>query len=849
MPLPMMMSVGAGEAGGAPLPADFCDISSVQSVGDVPTLTMSHTHAAPCDQILLWLNHYDQFINVTSVTFNGVEFTQLAQIHNTRTYLLQNPPIGTFDIVATMWQPRRSTMAAYSLHGFDFSDVTMHQASGANTVPTIAVAGAVGEYIFDYVNAEPLNGLPVTWTVGAGQTELFTEDTPSATNQISAGSYESSAVSVTASWTISTSSFWGITVLAGVKGIPQPPGGGEVPPCEGPDPGLVPLNPLTYIHIRTVAGVHYYFGVPQLNDDDDWQGGKKPGKLLEVSDIKHTLGAQGAFEGSRVTARIVDIDRQFRTLVATVPLRGSCFEVFWVDDDVRRAKGEPFRLFSGTLTDHKGVTGFIYELTAHDTLAAKLAVINQQPTIPPDRLTAAVFPGLDPAIEGHAAPIVVGMNSDDVPYRHTGLGPQGVVPPKFLGGPLNFQAAFGGINHDVDVYLLSKGALPANGVWQGYYNDPADPSVRLEIPSSAWGSVVWAPGKPGWSDVGVATDYVDYNGERYTPFFVSRSLGDLADAVKDGRVLVAFNLFGAESEGDGRGSTIESPARIWQWLITNYGLLRYRTGLYFNVPNASCIICAIDTDSVETAHQAHISRLLGGYIAGFVLGRGGQVQSVFDVLGELCQGADMDQGINRHGQLMLSVEDHSILPAMTFDAYDIEDGTYETWVDTSQLVNRVEQEYGFLYVPPVAPAPTPVPSKPLKDEQQWASGLTVTESLTAQAATNEIVTLKLENYVIRDPATANNVAQHILNRGIGATGEGPRMFRFRGGPWLLGVNGSPATILDLGSVFFSSHPEKIGATTTVLDKCRILTITYHPLKKRVTYEGRVIGGVDWVAME
>lgn len=846
MPLPLMLSVGAGPAGSSPLPVGICSVSSVQSIGDVASLTMSHTHAAPCDQILLWVYHYDQFITVTSATFNGISFTQIDQVVNTRAGILINPPVGTFDITITMSPARRSVMAAISLHGFDFTNAVMTASGGFSTTPSHTVASAVGEYVFDFVVAEPPDTNPVTWTIGPGQSQLFAQTNPSPTHQVAAASYEAGATSTTMSWTVDRNSFWGLKALSGVKGIPPPPGGGTVPPCIGPADGLVPINPLTYIHIRTVAGGHYYFGVTQLNDDDDWHGGKKPGKLLDVSDIKHTLGKQGAFEGSQVTARIIDLDRQFRTLVATTPLRGSCFEVFWVDDDVRRAKLEPFRLFSGTLTDHRGVTGYIYELTAHDTLAAKLAVINQQPTIPPDRLTAAVFPGLDPAIEGHAAPIVVGHVSDQ-----NSSNPQGVVPPKFLGGPLNFQAVFGGINHDVDVYLLSKGALPANGVWEGYYNDPGDPSVRLVIPGSAWGSVIWAPGKPGWSQVGVATDYIDYNGERYTPFFVSRTLGALADAVKDGRVLVAFNLYGAENVGDGSGSTIDSPAKIWQWLLTNYVFTRYRTGLYAAVPSAACVVCVINTDSVDDAHDAQVARLAGGYISGFVLGRDGSPQAVFDVLGELCQGADMDQGINRHGELMLSVEDIAALGVMTFDPYDVEDGTYETWVDTQQLVNRVEQEYGYLYVPPVAPAPTPavgdpVPSKPLKEPQKWASGLTITQDLVAQAAINEIVPLKLKNFVIRDQATADSVATHILFRGLGATGEGPRMFRFRGGPWLLGLNGSPAIILELGSVFYVSHPEKIGVVATDLDKCRILTITYHPLKRRVTYEGRVIGGPDWV---
>lgn len=842
MPFPLLLQLASGPAGGPPLPVGFCGVSDAQGVGDPPSITWSHTHSGDCDQLLVWVDHYDQFVGVTSITYNGVALTEIDHVHNVGAYLLQSPPVGTFDIVVVISPPRRCIVAAYSLSGFDFSTAVITQNANLNAAPTHTVASAVGEYVFDYTRAEPLDGNPLSWTVGAGQTELFSQETLSNVNLAAAGSYQDGAASVVMSWTLASSAFWRVSVLSGVEGVTPPDGGGDPDPGVNPSLGIVPENPLTFIHIRTVTDDDYYFAVPQLNDDDDWHGGKKPGKLIAVSDITRRLGKNGSFEGTRVTARIEDTDRQFRTLVATDSLRGSYFAVYWIDDEDRRAKLEPFRIFAGRLTDHRGLPGFVYEFTAHDALATRLAAISQQPTIPPDRLTSVVFPSLDPAIEGQAAPIVVGLVSDQT------TNVQGVVPAKYLGGPLNLNT-LGGPNHLVDVYIWTKGALPNLGVWNVYYNDPATPTVRVVVPGSAWGAVVWTPYKPGWF---AATQYIDHNGERYTPFFVSRTLGDLADAVKDGRTLVAANIFGMEEIGDGSGSYMSSPARIWQWILVNWVFNRYKTGTYFPVPDLDGVYSVIDTDTVVAAELEHHARLTGGYTAGFILGRDGNAQSVFDVLGELCQGTDMEMGINRHGQLILKVENNLAAAEMTYDAYQVEDGTYETWIEPQELINRVEHEYGYLYTPPFAPAPTPaegepVPTKPMKDVPKWESGMVVTEDTAAQAQIGgEISTLKLQNFAVRDPATATDVALQLLNRGLGPTNEGPRWYAIRGGPWLLGENGSPATILDLGSVFAVSHPERVGTDITTVDRCRILEVTYHPLKKRVTYKGRVLTGLSLV---
>ena len=59
---------------------------------------------------------------------------------------------------------------------------------------------------------------------------------------------------------------------------------------------------------------------------------------------------------------------------------------------------------------------------------------------------------------------------------------------------------------------------------------------------------------------GLATDYVDYDGRRYTPFFVRRD-HPLAHAAREGKVLIAGNLYGVRSTGDGTRRRISTRPR------------------------------------------------------------------------------------------------------------------------------------------------------------------------------------------------------------------------------------------------------------------------------------------------
>jgi hypothetical protein len=584
----------------------------------------------------------------------------------------------------------------------------------------------------------------------------------------------------------------------------------------------------------------------ELSDPSTWYGGRKPAKLISVSEITRELSRDGDFHGVECRVVVSDVDRTYRTAANQFTIAGAYAALYIVSDDTRYAQGTPYRIFAGRVQSHRALPGFQYEFVLRDVMSDLIAKLDESPRVPPDRFATDFFPGLDEAFNGQAIPLVIGQATDENEDI-----PQGVIPPIRVGS-LNFQTAFGGINQDVYACIWSLGALSANGVWQVYYNNPSDPDLRVIVPASAFGVAVWTPGMPGWSDTGLATDYADYPTSpasatrRYTPFFISTAT-PLIDAFLDGRVLVAANLYGLSEDAEAGDIFISDPSRVWQWLITNQLLVPYRTGAYAAIPTfpgnpgVEPDYSVINTNSVELARTRHHARLTGGYPVGFMLGRGGQQQTLRHVLAELCRGTDMDQGIDRHGRLMVDVEDVDAAATYTLsDLHDIEDGEFEVWIDRENYFNRLEHLYAYRYVPASAPRATPpegepLPAQPLAPYSEWVSGLVVTDHAAAQTANRDVaVTHLLENFVVRDDAVAANLADYVLARAVGPSPgfDGARMFRL--------TTSYQALNVELGDVIEITHLEGFGASGYEGQRGRVLSIKIDPQRARITLEGRIL---------
>lgn len=628
--------------------------------------------------------------------------------------------------------------------------------------------------------------------------------------------------------------------------IDPPAPGGELPE------GIEPLTSDLPIGITRIFGLLTYGeGSPyselavaetDLNDPSTWYGGHKEPWLISVSTIERELS--DSLRGVEVTLRVADPDRVFRALATTATLSGAVWEIFLVSDTVRYALGEPYRRFAGRVHDHRALPGFEYEFTLRDVLSDELAHLADAPVIPPGRLTQTIFPGMTADYENRAIPIALGEISDEGETT-----PQGVVPPLIVAPGLNLTF-FGGVDADVIGSIVSHGAIHPYGFLRGYYNTINNPYTRIPIPPSAWGTILTAPGQDGWGYVGVATDYVDYPAtpsltHRYTPVFFLASDPNV-QAWLDGRVQVAFNIFGLTENADGTGRYFSDAPDIYEFLIRNWLYPpHWRYGDYNPTPTLPRGYTIVNHDSVVLS-RTRLRAFTGSpdnYSVGFLLGRGGQQQTLRHVLTELCHGVLMEQGIDRHGRILLDVEDVDASATLNLtDVLDIEAGEFTVWVDHNSYKNTAEYVFGYKYLPSIAPLPTPpegetLPIVNVGPHNDWSSVATHThaEAVTANQG-RETAPLQLENYVVRDSDVAQNWAERTIDRlvGPGPSYDGQRLFRL--------TTSWQALEVELGDVLSIDHLEGLGESGYEGQRVRVLKIIDDLQACRITLEGRVLFG-------
>lgn len=646
------------------------------------------------------------------------------------------------------------------------------------------------------------------------------------------------------------------------------PGGGVVVGVE-PTPADIPVGIVrTFVRFTLEDGsppTEMSFSTTTLSDPPSWFGGLKKPLLTGISPITRQLST--SVQG--ITVRLVFVDdtsRTFRNLAATGTIGGALAEVFVVSDTTRYALEEPYRLFAGRVRGVRFPSGFGVEIEAVDLLSEALEIYGDSALVPPSKLSVAEFPAMDAQFEGKAIPIVFGLCSDTHEPGNIAIGPQGVIPPvivaSYLPGtntPVVNLSDFGGINMDVVCSIISHGPFAINGMIEVYYNTPSNPYVRIPVPSSQWGVNMFSPGMPGWASTGITTPmYIDYplpagpTTRRYTPFVINAAHPN-ARLWVDGKILVGINCAGISETETGADPYIDDAPRIYQWLVNNYLFTQWLSGPYNQIPTLApgySIIATLTVQATTDRLNTFLGVSPGSYPVGFMLGRDGQQQTLRHVLEEICAGVAMEQGTDRHGRLMLDVEDPTSVATVSLtDLLDIEEGQFDVWVERNEYLNKIEYVHGYRYLPPVAPIPAPadgepLPESPIPPYAAWTSGLqSVSDTAAITANGGRERTKFFENYVVRSATVAANVYDRLLAQAVGPDPslDGPRKFRLTTTyPQGLGIPGSPQVEVELGTVIEMDHIEGLGTSGWVGRRGRVLSITDDPLNARRTLEGRVL---------
>lgn len=669
-----------------------------------------------------------------------------------------------------------------------------------------------------------------------------------------------------------------------------PPGTGGSPGSgTNPTDGTIPTTlPLVFVYCKLTDGTVLAWSETwgRLNDPSTYFGGEKQPRIRSLSSIRTEFSSDGAPKSYTWTVELDDADAALRTAARTQALKGAYLACYVVDDAVRRAAGTPYRFAAGYVISHSAREPMRMSLQCEGALGRKLSRINQQPKIPSHVLTATEFPGLDSRREGKSVHVAIGSLSDQ-----SSSAPEGVVPWQFCGTTLLTDiVGAGGVAVEVDVYLLTEGAL--GWIYDSYFTIPewgqeevavagdlirpkdetafyyqctvggttgtseptwpttaggtvVDGSVtwqrvaalntlrRYPVPLGAYGTVLVTPYKPGWAAAtGLATNYVDLGTptRRYTLAFMLSS-HRYARALREGRIQMAANVVGLTDAADGSGSVFTDPVEIAQWVLINEG---FNTCLYtsynsiptFDAPEGTYSI--LDTASVAAAKAVGDGWLAGGVVGGMLLGRDGKQQKLFDFLRDITIGGFFRLGENRHGQITFHRYNDSATPTVTYEASEIIDGSVETWTDEEQYANHIRMFSAYRYEKQEKAATT--------DATDWANAVINAEDTGAQASVDETVTDEVQNYVVRDSTVAQELADRLLalRRGPAATQDGCPMMRFAT-RWQ-GLGKGSASV-DLGTCIQVTHPEarRTTAQTMIVEGREV-----NALKGVVTLTCRVI---------
>jgi hypothetical protein len=629
---------------------------------------------------------------------------------------------------------------------------------------------------------------------------------------------------------------------------------GEIPTGTAPTSGNLPTGIPLLVGILEPASGDVGVAETNLPDASTYYGGRKKPWLLEVGAFRREYsGPDGGIRLSTGRARLADESGQVRTLAAAGALRQARMSFYLVDDAVRRAEGDMYRIASMAVADHAPDGAGGYELELEDLLGGRVAEWFAQPRTPGRLLSQTVFPSLDAANEGRPVPILYGAHSDD----DLGASAQGMIPTVYLG---TFdKSALGGSSELVDAYLVCGHAV--KNITGVFFNMPDEPSTRFRVPDAYFGSLIWAPHKPNWADIFGAnpvTQFIAWGGYRWTVLLLKHEIPyvdpegqsqDFSVAAREGRSTISVNVEGVEDVGDGTGALIVRPERqLVHWLYNYIFSDAEPTGDW--TTTAPTWGGYEIVDSVALAAAEAVGDAVGITVGAMAIGIDGQID-VFKQTARWLVSGDLELGSNRHGQIKIDREDPAAAAVVTYRAGgDILEPEAAGLVPMMEpgYANRLIYFWGRRWAPP-APVAAPregdaLPARAVLPYQEWRSGFQQSTADSAVTACNgRVYPRALELYGVIDEATAEAVIERILARSTGPTfnKDGARAAALRTG--LQGI-GKGGVSVDLGTVAAVVHPlgwPAAGWTAGSPGKLRIRAFEIDaqggPL---VTFEGRIL---------
>jgi hypothetical protein len=584
---------------------------------------------------------------------------------------------------------------------------------------------------------------------------------------------------------------------------PDPPpstsacaGGGTVASGTNPAAGTS-LATATAIHKWlefTVGATTYRFSDVAIN----WTAHKQPKVLSWGRTARGLTDGRGGIESAAMTIRISDVDRVLRGLHSTSVMLNKVVTVYAADEATIRAAGTPWTVFTGVIRDFRPESDLTYRLVLEDALTFALSAFAQERLVP-SYVVSNQISDRTPVDKVLDTPVQLcyGSLSDEDEDEPIGTVlatyVQGitVTGAEALGNLYHFLVCLGAC-HDVQAVFLAD---PFSG-------DP--PTTRAKAGASEYGTRIFVPHQAGW--FGAGQYYETDEPRRFTSVFVQEEHPG-ADLARNGKIPMLVNPCGRETVGDATGNTIDSlPLQFLHFL--NNEVAQSATGNWLAI-KALGAYSLFDTASFAAVKTASEARIAGGYKGAFVLGHSFKQITLRDAIAQFCQSGDFDLGINRFGQVMLTMLDRtSTASAATLftDALHILKDSFSIDPKADEVENKIRYAYKRNYVPALQQinpdTGTRLPREPF--DGPWLSGLQSVEDATSISdigETRESQLLELE--MVRQALTADDVAAQRLAMRKNASGRAVATFD---------VTVSAGAGVELGDIVKVTHFQGLGAS-------------------------------------
>jgi len=527
-----------------------------------------------------------------------------------------------------------------------------------------------------------------------------------------------------------------------------------------------------WMELQTDDGVKVY-AKENLALDDTF----KEGRVLSFGSVTRAFARdRGGYETATASIELNDTDRVMRGLADTGTLLNKRCDIYASSAAGLRSGATPRRIMQALVRRYKPLPDLKFRLDLEDFFGSSFSNFTGDRTIPQRLFTVADFPNINnpaddptspgnPTLVGKPVPIAYGLLSDSDLYADS----VGVVPCHFVGR--RTVNAF-----EWDEYVVCGHAVKSIDDWFASASEDANDLPRELMPDATEGVDFLIPGYAGWlTHVGNSDMYRDFNGNRYTVIYAR---GPRSDAAREGKVPLTLNVQAIEDVGDGTGDLIESLPEQIEHLICNWILQSYTSGAWPAIPTIGTpALERFLTTSTDTVKLTSELRITGGYLGAFMIGWDGSFLSIRDAIAAACRSCDIDIGINRDGQLFMSMIDSTASSLKAWnDVVDVLRGSFDMERDFDRLANRIDYRYQRQYIQPVtelvdvvASGGSPVaqvrmPETTQQPSVEWLVDHQTQEDATSITNNGETRIYDLDLPFVRDTETADDVVLHTLER-------------------------------------------------------------------------------------